>query len=265
LKVPTQAVLPDGAFSIVARHTAGKPVTVTATPASVCRAVSQQIRPLTAGTCVVSATADGASVNRSVRIVKGTPRIGWSLKAETQNSYADRPHGIRTTSDGKWTARSTTANECAIKGTMIRAVALEDTSSLGVCRVQVEVPGTARWLPARVVLKTRIVESVLSFSVAVAPVPIKPDVAVVVTVRLTYPDRSLDGHYELYPMGCGSSNWDRQIDGRTNTFTFTPSTSELKNDVDSTGHCTLTVHAGIGGTLHIIGQHNVEKSLAVSL
>ena len=213
---------------------------------------------------MVSATADGTLVNRSVRIVKGTPKIGWSLKGETQHSYADRPHGIYTTSDGKWTARSLTTDECVIKGSMITAVAVINTSSLGLCRVQVDVAGTARWSAAHAILKTKIVESVLSFAVSVSTDTVKPDAPFVVTVRLTYPDKSLDGHYELYPMGCGVSVTSRGEGDRTRTFTVSSTTADLKNATDSTGHCTLTMHAGVGGTLQLLGEYNIPKSLSVS-
>ncbi|RZU11342.1 hypothetical protein EV645_6508 [Kribbella rubisoli] len=264
LKVPAQSVLPDGAFSIVARHSAGKPVTVTASPAGVCRAESKRIRPLAAGTCVVSATADGTSVNRSVRIVKGTPKISWALKGETRNSFAYRPHGIRTSSDGQWTARSLTTNQCAIKGSMIAAVAVMNTSSLGMCRVQVDVAGTARWLPARLVLKTRIVESVLSFAVSSSTDTVEADVPFEVKVRMTYPDSSLDGYYGLDVSGCGVSVFDREDSNRTRTFKVSSTAADLKRDTDS-GHCTLTVHAGVAGTLQLLGEYNIRKTLAVSL
>jgi hypothetical protein len=260
IDVPSQARLPEGPFGIVVRHTAGRSVTVTAGPGGVCRLEPNKIRPVAVGTCVVRATADGTSESRSVQIVKGTPTIGWALKAETQHSNASKRHGIWSNSDGNRRYSSLTPAQCSVAGALIKAVAVLQTSSLGLCRVQVDVKATANWLAARRILETEIVEAVISIAIEVHPAPIKDGGQVEVVVRKTHPDSSIDDLFFVYIEGCGSSNADRASAGRTVTFTYTAS---ILADGVSTGKCTLTAHAGVPGTLLLVGSADVSKPVDV--
>ena len=261
LVVPSTAALPGGPFAVRATTASGDSVPVSAGPGDVCAVQAAKIRPLHLGTCVVTASAGGQTTKKSVQIVKGTPKISWALRRVTPHSVDQRPHGIRSTSDGRVTIRSLTPTQCEIRGSEIKAVAreLDGVTSLGPCKVRVDVAETPMWKAAQTVLSSRIVEAAVSLAFARVPATLQVGANAEVVVKLTHPDSSIDNALAVTLTGCGAGATETTVDRRA-TFQFL---AQAPPDDPEASRCTLTASTIINGTTQVVGRG--ETSTTVGL
>lgn len=261
LVVPRTAALPGGPFAVKATTASGENVSVSAGPSEVCAVEAAKIRPLHLGACVVTASAGGRTTKKSVQIVKGTPKISWALRKVTPHSGDLRSHGIRSTSDGRVTIRSLTPTQCEIRGSKIKAVAreLDSVSSLGPCKVRVDVAETPRWKAAQAVLSSRIVEAAVSLAFVKPPSTLGVGAEAEVVVKLTHPDSSIDNELAVTLDGCGAST-SETVDGehRLVTFRFVVQAPDGYPEVN---RCTLSASTFINGQTKVVGRGETSATV----
>jgi hypothetical protein len=148
---------------------------------------------------------------------------------------------------------------------MIKAVNLsrDGKASLGLCRVQVNVAGTAKWLPARKTLVTEIVETVVSLAFVDIPSSIKVGDSVSGAVQLTHRDTSVDNTFKVYISGCGGGADGWADENRRVPFTWTVTEESLAGYPIVDGKCTLSASTAQGGTFHAVGDDRIEARIRV--
>lgn len=262
LVVPSQAALPQGPFRVRATSASGASPSVSAGPGDVCALEAARVRPLRLGACVVSASAGGLTTVKTVQIVKGTPKITWALRKVTPHSGDPRPHGIRSTSDGRVTIRSLTPTQCEIRGSKIKAVAreLDSVTSLGPCKVRVDVAETPQWKAAETVLSSRIVEAAVSLAFVEVPATLRLDANAEVVLKFTHPDSSIDNELAVTLDGCGASTSEKTVDEIKRLVTFRFLVQAPDGDPQGS-RCTLSASTFINGQTKVVGRGETSATV----